>query len=102
MEMKNGLVNNKGHKEWYLNGELHRTDGPAAESRNGDKYWYLNGQPHRLDGPAVLSHSGYKEWWLDGQQFNNEEDYNEVLNQVRNMSDAERLTDPRDWVREWR
>jgi len=30
-------------KEWYLNGNLHREDGPAVESANGDKEWYLNG-----------------------------------------------------------
>ena len=33
-----------GDKEWYLNGQLHREDGPAVEYANGDKYWYLNGQ----------------------------------------------------------
>jgi hypothetical protein len=30
-------------KFWYLNGELHREDGPAAEYSDGKKYWYLNG-----------------------------------------------------------
>ena len=30
-----------GDKAWYLNGELHREDGPAVECV-GDKYWYLN------------------------------------------------------------
>ena len=29
-------------KEWYLNGLLHREDGPAVEYANGDKEWYLN------------------------------------------------------------
>jgi hypothetical protein len=27
-----------------LNGQLHRTDGPAIEYADGDKSWYLNGQ----------------------------------------------------------
>ena len=31
---------------WYLNGELHRTDGPAVEYADGDKYWYLNGKEY--------------------------------------------------------
>jgi len=31
-------------KEWYLNGELHREDGPAIEYANGYKSWYLNGK----------------------------------------------------------
>ena len=29
---------------WYLNGQLHRVDGPAVEDANGDKRWYLNGK----------------------------------------------------------
>ena len=31
-----------GSKEWYLNGDLHREDGPALELASGDKWWYLN------------------------------------------------------------
>ena len=42
-----------GDKSWYLNGKLHREDGPAIERANGDKSWYLNGKLHREDGPAV-------------------------------------------------
>jgi len=49
---------------WYLNGILHRIDGPALrEWQVVDGYghedvvliyeeWYLNGQRHRIDGPA--------------------------------------------------
>jgi hypothetical protein len=33
-----------GTKWWYLNGELHREDGPAIERANGSKAWYLNGE----------------------------------------------------------
>ena len=33
-----------GDKFWYLNGKLHREDGPAREWANGSKYWYLNGK----------------------------------------------------------
>ena len=31
------------YKRWYLNGKLHRTDGPAVERANGDKVWWMNG-----------------------------------------------------------
>ncbi len=27
-------------KSWYLNGKLHRTDGPAVEYPNGTKIWW--------------------------------------------------------------
>ena len=30
-------------KEWYLNDQLHREDGPAIEGTNGYKAWYLKG-----------------------------------------------------------
>ena len=41
--MRNGLTESDGNKLWYLNGELHRTDGPAVEYSSGSKHWYLNG-----------------------------------------------------------
>ena len=55
-----------GIVSWRLNGELHRTDGPAIEWANGDKCWYLNGNRHRIDGPAV--EYGYKAWYLHGER----------------------------------
>ena len=56
-----------GTKRWFLNGELHRLDGPAIESILGDEYWFLHGQYHRLDGPAVTYASGYKLWYYHGK-----------------------------------
>jgi len=38
------IINELGNKEYGVNGELHREDGPAIESRNGYKEWYLNGK----------------------------------------------------------
>ena len=31
------------YKEWYLNDQRHREDGPAVEYADGSKSWYLNG-----------------------------------------------------------
>ena len=56
-----------GHKEWRLNGELHREDGPAVEHANGGKAWYLKDGLHREDGPAVEHASGAKAWYLNDQ-----------------------------------
>jgi len=36
-------VSENGTKSWYLNDQLHREDGPAAEYASGNKEWYLNG-----------------------------------------------------------
>ena len=57
-----------GDKEWWLNGKLHREDGPAVEGANGDKWWYLNGNLHHEDGPAFETANGNKEWWLDDKK----------------------------------
>lgn len=37
-------VYENGRKEWYVNDQLHREDGPAIEGANGEKSWYLNGE----------------------------------------------------------
>ena len=56
-----------GDKQWWLNGKLHREDGPAVERANGTKQWSLNGKLHREDGPAVEWANGTKEWFLNGK-----------------------------------
>ena len=38
------MVYPNGDKYWFLNGKLHREDGPAYEHANGTKSWYLNGK----------------------------------------------------------
>jgi len=62
-----------GIKHWYLNGELHREDGPAVEWANGFKAWYRNGELHREDGPAAEWATGDKYWWLNGKRVTEEE-----------------------------
>jgi hypothetical protein len=66
------IEHSNGHKEWYLNGYLHREDGPAVEWPSGAEAWYLNGELHREDGPAAESPDGYKAWWLNGEKANPE------------------------------
>ena len=69
--MKNGLiVDNNGTKEWYLNNELHRENGPAIEYAYGTKEWYVHGNLHREDGPAVEWRDGSKEWYIHGKKIN--------------------------------
>ena len=50
---------------WKLQGNCHKSDGPAVEKEDGTKYWYLNGKLHRKNGPAVEKGDGTKEWWLN-------------------------------------
>jgi len=60
-------VNANGTKFWYLNGKLHREDGPAVEYANGSKKWYLNDKLHREGGPAIEYPNGGKYWYLNGK-----------------------------------
>ena len=60
-------VYSDGEKHWYLEGKLHRTDGPAVEHPNGEKHWYLEGKRHRTDGPAIEYSDGTKYWCLEGK-----------------------------------
>ena len=60
-------VYSDGIKQWYLNDQLHREDGPAIEYANGIKYWFLNDQLHREDGPAIEWADGDKSWFLNGK-----------------------------------
>ena len=62
-----------GDKRWYLNGKLHRTDGPAVVWPNGDKLWYLNNERHRTDGPAVEYADGDKSWYLNDKEVQMED-----------------------------
>ena len=58
--------NEHGDTVWYLNGKLHREDGPAIERLSGDRFWYRYGLLHRENGPAIERNNGTKEWWLNG------------------------------------
>ena len=66
-------VNENGDKFWYLNGQLHREDGPAREYADGSKSWWLNDQRHRVDGPACEWSDGHKSWYLNGERLTEEE-----------------------------
>jgi hypothetical protein len=53
---------------WYNKlDQLHRVDGPAVISESRE-VWYLNGEIHRENGPAVLDSYfvGYEEWFKYG------------------------------------
>lgn len=64
--MKNGLVvDADGTQAWYLNNQLHRTDGPAWIGANGSQGWYVRGQLHRTDGPAIIG-AYASHWWVHG------------------------------------
>lgn len=42
-----------GSRAWYLDGGLHREDGPAVEWADGTKEWWVDDKRHREGGPVV-------------------------------------------------
>jgi hypothetical protein len=80
-----------GKEECYLNGLLHREDGPAIVFPNGTQAWFLNGKHHREDGPAVIWPDGTQGWWINGVQIS-EADFNALRNHKILFGD-ERQTD---------
>ena len=41
--------------------------------KDGRKCWFLNGNLHREDGPAIEWSNGYKAWYLDGKKLTEQE-----------------------------
>ena len=35
-------IDQQGNQRWYLNGQCHRTDGPAVVRANGTQLWFIN------------------------------------------------------------
>ncbi len=56
-------------REWYLNNQRHREDGPAIEWADGTREWCVNGQWHRTDGPAFEDPNGDRSWYLNGDEL---------------------------------
>jgi len=66
MKLNGLVVDEYGTERWFLNGLLHRLDGPAVSWSDGEQRWYQDGQQHRLDGPAAISADGAEAWYLNG------------------------------------
>jgi hypothetical protein len=72
-----------GDKWWYLNGNLHREDGPACEFANGTKNWFLNSLIHREDGPAIEHANGKKHWFLYDMEYFSENEWKKEVEKLR-------------------
>ena len=68
---------------YFLNGEYHRSDGPAVIGYNHHgtieiERYYLNGNQHRIDGPAVIIYYddgriAYKYHYLNNRYLSKQE-----------------------------
>ena len=57
---------------------------------------------HRIDGPAIELANGYLAWYIDNELQFTEGDFNQLIQEVKDMSLVLRLVDPRWWVREFK
>jgi hypothetical protein len=80
MKKKPTCIKRNGDKWWFLDGLIHREDGPAIEYTDGTKLWYLNGKPHRENGPAVEWPDGSKSWYLYDIYYKEEAYWKELFN----------------------
>lgn len=62
------IIRPDGSKHYYLNGNRHKTDGPAIIWSNGDEEWYIHDKCHREDGPAVIFADGDVQYWYQDIQ----------------------------------
>ena len=72
-------IDSDGNFYWYINGKLHREDGPAIEYADGSKAWFINGNRHRENGPAVEYADGTKAWYINGSKLT-EKEFRESIN----------------------
>ena len=60
--------------QWYFNGKRHREDGPAWLTDDDTELWYWHGKKHRENGPAIVHPNGWGvEWWLHGVKMGKNE-----------------------------
>ncbi len=69
-----------GPRVWYLNGKIHKDNGPAVEYCDGRKEWYQHDDLHRADGPAIEYRDGSNRWYYKGRYVTPEEHLELVLN----------------------
>ena len=72
------IIEADGSESWFLNNQRHREDGPAYIGADGTQVWYLNGKRHREDGPAIIWADGTKQWWLNSRYYT-EHKFNEKI-----------------------
>ena len=78
LTVQNGCVENEYGYCWFLDGALHREDGPAVHyASQSYRAWFVNGVKHREDGPAEIW-MDVKRWWINGIEYT-KEDFNQWL-----------------------
>lgn len=61
LHCENGPAEVNTDIKYYVNGKLHRKNGPAIITAKGELYWYINGVQHRNNGPAYIGDDTLRE-----------------------------------------
>lgn len=89
-EVINQYSDELGFVYWYVNGKLHREDGPAVISiHDKSEYWYKDGDSHRLDGPASINRNmdgtiSCEEYFVEGMGYDKKTFYKKYYDKGRN------------------
>ena len=62
-------------------GRFHRLDGPAVEYVDGRKIWYINGVMHRSDGPGIESGTS-RVWYEHGRYLEMSKSWGQFFSEV--------------------
>ena len=57
-------------------------------------HWYLNGELHREDGPAIDEIDGVKRWYLYGRYYPNEQEFKQALFCTKTVNNHENGMNP--------
>jgi len=76
----------RSETRYYVDGVLHRENGPAVINNDGSKAWYWKGMLHRDDGPAIVVEISYfssagiktvvdETYYFKGKKYKNKQEY---------------------------
>ena len=75
------IITYYGDKYYFFNKLKHKDDGPAVCIYNQVDMYYMEGKLHRLDGPAKIFKDGRLEWWYQDNKINvtNQRDFERII-----------------------
>ena len=84
-KQRNGIYEVENYATYYyVNGELHREDGPASVLINGNGTWFFNGKYHRLDGPAIKLYDGRGQYYIEGLYYSTKKEFKKAAYLYKN------------------
>ena len=80
----------RGYKEYKV--IENNIEYDVIEYNNGDKMYWVNGKLHREDGPAIEYANGSRAYFINGISYSEEDYYNEI-NQTEELEEGQYYVD---------